>query len=184
MSVATRPLTSDDLLQTPEGDGIRYELLGGELFVSASPAKRHTWILARLARLLGNHVEQRGLGEVFGSPIDVRLTKFDVVVPDIVFIRSERFHLFGEHFLDGAPDLIVEILSPSTRVRDRTDKLRLYARFGVPEYWIVDPESSGITVFVLSRPGSYEALDTSAGFRSTVLPDFELSPPTLFAGID
>jgi Uma2 family endonuclease len=134
---------------------------------------------------MGNFVEQRNLGEVFSSPVDVRLTPYDVVVPDLFFLRTERFHLFDQWALSGAPDLIVEVRSPSTRSRDLTTKLHLYARTGVQEYWIVDPDTSTVTVYTLSASGAYELLPAHGGkVRSNVLSGFELDAHDLVKGLD
>jgi Uma2 family endonuclease len=185
MVTAARPLTYQDLLETPEGDGNRYEILAGELIVTASPSKRHAWISFRLARRMADHVEQRSMGVVFHSPVDVRLTRYDVVVPDIIFLSAERRNIFGERFVDGAPDLIVEVLSPSTRSRDLTAKLQLYARTGVQEYWIVDPDTSDVTVYALSAQGAYELVPAVEGrICSRLLPEFELQTADLLSGID
>src|SRR5687768_1885365 len=111
-------LTYEDLLGSPQDDANRYEILAGELFVSASPSKRHAWISFQLARRLADFVDEHGLGHVFHSPVDVRLTRNDIVVPDVIFLSLERKHLYGDQLVEGPPDLVVEVLSPSTRARD------------------------------------------------------------------
>ncbi|MCC6792702.1 MAG: Uma2 family endonuclease [Thermomicrobiales bacterium] len=183
-STQARALTYEDLLKTPEGDGNRYELLGGEIFVTASPSKKHVWLVNLLTFELTAQLRGRNLGQVFAGPVDVRLTPHDVVVPDIVFIRQERLHIFGERCIEGAPDLIVEVLSPSTRSRDLTIKMQLYARTGVQEYWLVDPDLSTITVYVLFTTGGYEALAPAAdSVASRVLSGIQLNPALLFAEV-
>jgi Uma2 family endonuclease len=182
MSIATRPFTAEDILETPEGDGKRYELIAGELIVTASPSVRHAWIVSRIVRALDAFVGERDLGTIFGSPVDVRLTLFDVVVPDILYVRKERQILFGEHFLEGAPDLVVEVLSSSTRSRDLTEKMALYARMGIAEYWIADPEISRISIYGLTATGGYELLASEENrVVSRVLPGIELDPRLVFS---
>ena len=155
------------------------------MFVTASPAKKHARLSARLLRKLSDHVEQHALGEVFHTPADVRLTPYDVVVPDLFFLSAERGHLFGEKLVDGPPDLVVEILSQSTRLRDLNTKLRLYARAGVAEYWIVDPEQKSVAVHFLNAKGGYDAVpQTDHQIISRVLPEFDLSIDELFSGLD
>jgi Uma2 family endonuclease len=185
MALASRPLTYGDLLQTPEGDGNRYELLGGELFVSRSTQRSHVFASTRLCFLLGKHVDQRNVGEVFHGPVDVRLTPYDVVVPDIIFLKKDRLHVFGDRLVDGRPDLIVEVLSETTRAQDQKDKLQLYARTGIEEYWIVDPDEQVMTVYALSARGTFDHVPAREGrIRSRVLPELELDVASLFAELD
>ncbi len=184
MVASIQSLTYLDLAQTPEDDGKRYELLGGEIIVTASSAKKHVRVSYRLARMLSDHVEQNDLGEILPAPIDVKITPFDVVVPDIIFLSKSRVNIFGEQYVDGPPDLVVEVLSPSTRVRDGTTKLNLYARTGVAEYWIVDPDRASVTVHVLQANGVYQALATTSGTSmSSILPDLQVDPNLLFRDI-
>ena len=172
MVVATQPLTYKDLASTPEGDGNRYELLGGEMFVTPSPAKRHIFLTSRLFLLLSNHVLQNSLGHVFHAPVDVRLTPYDVVVPDILFLSAERANIFGDRLIEGPPDLVAEVLSPSTRSRDLETKRLLYARTGVSEYWIVDIDRSSVTVHILNAAGEFDILVATDGLiESRVLPE-------------
>jgi len=183
--VATKSvLTFEDLMAMPEENGKRYELLGGELYVSASPSRKHVWIASRLGLLLGNHVAERDLGMVFTAPGDIRFSDVDVVVPDIFFLSTRRMKIYGDQFVDGAPDLVVEILSPSTRLRDLNQKRVLYETRGVSEYWIVDLENQSISVLSLSADGRYEHVPPE-GDRvvSPVLPELELLNSSLFHGL-
>lgn len=121
------------------------------------------------------------LGRVYYAPVDVLLPGGDVVVPDILFIRRDRLHIVGPKAIEGPPDLVVEILSPSTRNRDLGTKMEIYARFGVGEYWLLDPLARGITVFVL-RGDRYEPLPQEGGIaRSVVLPGLAIDIAALFA---
>ncbi len=146
--------TYEDYQHTPEDQ--RFELLDGELTMVPAPNLRHQRIGTRLGALLHAFVQERDLGEVFHAPCDVVLSNTDVVQPDLLFVSEERAHLLlgGDNVL-GAPDLVVEILSPSTAGRDRTLKRALYARHGVKEYWLVDPDARTVTVLRLGA-GDFE----------------------------
>ncbi|OFW31349.1 MAG: hypothetical protein A3G76_13160 [Acidobacteria bacterium RIFCSPLOWO2_12_FULL_65_11] len=133
-------LTSDDFLLFPE-DGKRHELIDGEHYVSASPATKHQRIAGNLYWLIRSHLEVHAVGTVMLSPFDVVLSFFDVVVPDLIYFSHERGRqILPATLATGAPELVVEIGSPSTRDRDETIKRRLYERCGVSEYWVVDPK--------------------------------------------
>jgi len=183
MSVLTRPLTYDDLVQMP-ADGNRYEIIDGELFVTAAPMKKHQKLSYRLTRLVGGHVDAGRLGEGYFAPVDVRLATNGIVQPDLLFIRRERLHIYlPSGLVEGPPDLVVEILSPTTRSVDLTRKAALYAREGVPEYWIADPDAATLTVYAL-RNGTYEPFPADPGTaRSLVLPDLVLDLDALFADL-
>ena len=139
-------LTYDDYANLP-GDE-RYELIDGELILVAAPYIIHQWISKKLYALL-MAVEELGLGLVFYAPVDVVLTDNDVVQPDLLFISSKRSDIITEPNVQGAPDLVVEILSRSTSRLDRTRKRELYERHQVKEMWLVDPEVRKIWVLLL-----------------------------------
>ena len=132
----TQKLEYDDLAHTPD-DNRRYELLDGALLVTPSPRPLHQRVSKRLQRQLEVHFEETGLGEVLNAPVDVILTLHDVVVPDLVVVTTPP--QVTERAIEGPPAIIVEILSPTTRMRDRKLKAERYAALGVPHYWIVDP---------------------------------------------
>ena len=132
------PLTYEDYVELPD-DGKRYEILDGELFVSPAPTPRHQRVLFNLASKLREHARDRQLGEILVSPIDLILAPTIIAQPDILFIRVGRESSVTERAIEAAPELVIEILSPSTGRRDRTTKAKLYARFGVPYYWLLDP---------------------------------------------
>jgi Uma2 family endonuclease len=133
-----RPLTYADLPQMPH-DGRRYEIIGGELFASPSPTTIHQLLVYRLTRIVGDAVDSGNLGWVLPGPVDVRLGKHTVVVPDLLLVRTERLDIVKPAFIERAPDLIVEVWSPSTRSRDAVQKAPAYAEAAVPEYWLPDP---------------------------------------------
>jgi Uma2 family endonuclease len=159
---ARRAWTYSDLVALPE-DQLRHELIDGEHFVSPSPNTGHQTISKRLFVALNSHVERHHIGEVLFAPFDVKLSLFTVLVPDLVYFTAERFaRVVNEKHATAAPDLVVEILSPGTRRRDKGRKRAVYDREGVGEYWIVDPEARSITV--LRRPGADAGLTDVAVF--------------------
>jgi len=142
-------LTYEDYCQLPN-DGRRYEILAGEIAVTPAPSPRHQELLLNLARLLDEHVRSRSLGKVYVAPIDVILAQTSVVQPDLVFVGSERLFLVSNRGIEGPPDLAVEVLSPTTEAQDRGTKLQLYARYGIPHCWLIDPDSRGFQVYELA----------------------------------
>ena len=132
-------------------DGRRYEIHEGELSMTPAPSPQHQRILRELFRILDTHVRTLGLGEVFFAPIDVILSDVSIVQPDIVYLTTERSRLVTSRGIEGAPALVVEILSPSTAQIDRHAKLQLYAGHGVPHYWIVDGETRSIEAYSLGN---------------------------------
>ena len=139
--------TYADYAQLPEG--APYELIHGELVMSPSPTPYHQIIQSNLHFVLTQFVRKNNLGQVLAAPMDVRLSEEDTVQPDLIYIAVDRRDIIGEQAIEGAPDLIVEILSPSTAYRDLTTKKRLYEQYGVREYWIVDPEQRTVEIFEL-----------------------------------
>ena len=158
----------EDYLHLPE-DGKRYQIIGGELYVVPAPVPHHQKISRNIEFLLYSLVKERGLGEVFNAPCDVVLSEEDVVQPDIFFISKEREHIIGEKNIQGAPDLIIEILSPRTVEIDSKLKVKLYERYGVKEFWLVEPGRKEVEVLVLAQQG-YTSLGTfKESFASPLL---------------
>jgi Uma2 family endonuclease len=174
--------TYDDLLRMPEPqDGKRYEILDGELVVSPSPSLRHQYVMGQVLRALMREIQDAGRGLVFGAPLDVILSRTRVVIPDHVAVRADRFRILRPRGVFGAPDLVVEILSPSNRRYDRNRKRRIYASSEIPEYWIIDPDANTLEQLVLGErdyvlDGVYEPGDR---LRSAVF-DFEIEVAELF----
>lgn len=152
MATTFTRLTYADLVAMPE-DGKRHELIDGEHFVTPAPATRHQLVLGHLYLDLAGYVEANGLGQVFFAPLDVVLSDYDVVEPDLLFVSTERLERIGRAYVDAAPDLVVEVLSPGTRRIDATKKLRLYEKFGAAEYWMIDPEAEWVEVYRASSAG-------------------------------
>ncbi|MCO5172315.1 MAG: Uma2 family endonuclease [Planctomycetes bacterium] len=175
--------TYEDYRQLPD-DGRRYEVLDGELVVSPSPSRRHQELSKRLQYQLYRHAEvEHRVGEVFYAPFDVILSEDNVVQPDLLFVARERLAAFSERGLEGAPDLVVEILSPSTRARDRGKKREVYARFGVRELWLVDPERDAVDVFerVAGDLVATGSLGRGESLASRVVPGLRIDLAAVFA---
>ncbi|MBE7447173.1 MAG: Uma2 family endonuclease [Planctomycetia bacterium] len=133
-------------------DDKRYELIGGELIMmTPSPIPYHQWISKNIEYEIERFVREKNLGKVFDAPCDVYFDDENVIQPDILFVSEERTHIIGKTHIQGAPDLAVEILSESTAYTDLMKKKRLYARFGVKEYWIVDPDGKTIEIYCLKK---------------------------------
>jgi Uma2 family endonuclease len=154
MASSATKLTYEDFVLFPD-DGKRHELIDGEHFVTPSPNRRHQWVLQNLTTLLVPFVRERRLGRVFFAPFDVVFTPHDVVEPDLLYISAERSGILTEANVQGAPDLVVEVLSPSGRRQDELLKRDLYERGGVAEYWIVDPEAETLKVFRRGEDGGF-----------------------------
>ena len=167
-------LTYEDYASLPE-DGRRYEILDGELAVTSAPSPKHQVVSRNLEWVLHGHVRQKGLGTVLDAPIDVILSTTTIVQPDLLFIRSGREVIVTERGIEGAPDLIVEILSPSSTRQDRVVKAALYARHGVGHYWIVDPEARAIELYELEEEAYRLAVKVAGG---------EILRPSLFPGLE
>jgi Uma2 family endonuclease len=143
-------LTYTDYLRLPDDD-LRHEIIEGEHYVTASPNIRHQRISRRLLYLIEGYLQAHPIGEVFDAPTDVVLSDINVVVPDLIYVSNERAHTLTSQNVRGAPDLIVEILSPGTRRRDEGLKREVYEQLDVREYWLVDPEANTIVVYRRSQ---------------------------------
>jgi Uma2 family endonuclease len=169
----------------PESMEKRYELLDGVLLMVPAPSTTHQRISRNLEYQLIEYCHQFDFGEVLDAPIDVVLGRGDereVVQPDLILVAKNRLTIICEQEVCGAPDLVVEILSPGTEDRDRGYKRVLYARYGVREYWIVDPAKRGIEIYV-PDPGGFVLRATYSGDKplvSPLLPSFHPIPSTIF----
>ena len=143
-------LTHDDFLLFPD-DGKRHELIDGEHHVTPAPFVRHQQIVGRLHLAIGNYLAGNNIGLLLLSPMDVILTRFDVVEPDLLYVSNARAPGLLDKWVHGAPDLVVEVTSKGTRKRDETIKRDLYEREGVLEYWVINPELNVVRVY--SREG-------------------------------
>ena len=178
--VAKAKYTYEDYLNTPEGE--RYELIDGELILVASPNEEHQMTSMELGTMMHSYVKAGDLGWVFHAPFDIVFSDTEVVQPDLMFISKEREHIRTGANVGGAPDLVVEILSPSSVGRDWNYKRELYAKYGVKEYWIADPVHKMVSVMllkdgVLELAGTYVVGDTVA---ATALAGFSVGVGEIF----
>jgi Uma2 family endonuclease len=177
-------LTCDDFVLFPD-DGNRHELIDGEHYVTPSPNRKHQAIVWNLTVMIGSWLQRHAIGRAFAAPFDVVFSEFDVVEPDLLFVSGVRQHevLTPEH-VRGAPDLVVEIGSPGTRKRDETIKRRLYERFAVSEYWVIDPELDTIKIYRRSgdrytRPAEL-TLEHGDTLTTSLLPGLEMPLAKIF----
>jgi Uma2 family endonuclease len=175
--------TYEDYCRLPE-DGWRYEVLRGKLHMTPAPSWPHQDAVWNFGFLLKAFVREKGLGKVAGAPADILLPGglATPVQPDVFFISRERLGIIHDSHIEGAPDLILEVLSPSNWLTDRRDKFQIYAAAGVREYWIADPKNRDVEVFVL-RDGTYELLGRfgpGERARSETLPGFEPAIDEIF----
>lgn len=173
-------LTYDDFVHFPD-DGMRHELIDGEHYVTPAPNVKHQIVAGNIFGHIWSFLKgHKGVGRVFIAPFDVVFSDFDVVEPDVLFVCSVRLpDVMTDENLRGAPDLVVEIGSPSTRRRDEKIKLRLYERSGVSEYWVVDPDLDAVKVYRLAE-GRYGAprelaLENNDGLTTPLLPGLQLA---------
>ena len=171
----------NDLLNMPE-DGRRYEIYRGELVVVPSPLPRHQIVALSVCTLLREYARRAG-GIVLAAPLDIVFGEFDVVQPDVLFFRADRRHLVQPDAVTRhAPDIVVEVLSPSTAPIDRGRKMRTFAHYGVPEYWVVDPVARRIEVHGL-EDGVYRETQVATGdetVQSVLLPDLTFEAARVF----
>ena len=178
-------LTYDDFLLFPD-DGQRHEIIDGEHYVTPSPSIQHQDLAGRLYVELTLHLRRHpGAGRVFMAPLDVIFTKWDVVEPDVLFVAGDQVEILTDKNVQGAPALVVEVLSPGTRKRDEQVKRRLFERGGTREYWLVDPERDLVEIFRRQADGSFprvaelarEARDT---LSTPLLPGLAIGLDALF----
>lgn len=172
----------DDYLRLPD-DGKRYEIIEGVLYVANAPSIEHQFTVSEIHFQLKLFVHESALGQVYTSPLEVHLSETTKPVqPDLLFIRSERQPPPGAQFLVGAPDLIVEVISPGSIRLDRHIKFDVYERSGVPEYWLADPKVRLVEVYTLSN-GEYALLGQYTNdevIESKVLAGLQIKTSTLF----
>ena len=143
----TKKYTYEDYCKI--SDDKRYELIDGELLMTPSPLTNHQRISRRLEFILEKFITENKLGELFDAPYDVYFDNENVVQPDILFISKDKLGIIGEKNVQGAPDLVIEIITENSAYRDMVQKKKLYAKFGVKEYWIVIPEGEEIEIYIL-----------------------------------
>jgi Uma2 family endonuclease len=174
-------LTFEQFRELPN-DGKRYELVHGEVHVTPAPATRHQAVVQNLSLSLGSQVIKNRLGEVWTAPLDVRLSADTALQPDLIFISNARAGIIQEDWIAGSPDVVVEVLSPSTAAHDRATKLPIYAEARVTEVWFIDPTAKIVEVLKLQGK-KYLVEATLAGEQvlvSSFFPEWQLPLPDLF----
>ena len=162
-----------------------YELIEGEIVKKNAPTPRHQAILGNINDILRTHVKSKNLGTVLFAPIDVFLDANNQLQPDLIFIAQEKKHIITSNGIEGVPTIVIEIISPSTGKYDRGGKMRVYKRHAVAEYWIIDPKSQSVEIYVY-RDGDYD-LDSFAvengNLITTIFPELTLKAEDIFADI-
>lgn len=175
--------TYEDYLLFPQ-DGRRHELIAGEHFMTPSPRTKHQRISGQLFYKIYDFLKNTPLGEVFCAPYDVVFSDVDVVEPDLLFVSAKRKSIITEKNIQGAPDLVIEILSESTRKTDEMIKRKLYERHGVTEYWIVDPELETIKIYRMADKGYIRSAELSLEKQEVLvtplLPNFSIPLSEIF----
>ena len=182
-TIVAPKLTYADLRAMPN-DGKRYELLDGEVYMTPSPTTQHQRIVARLHLLLHEFSRNKEVGEVLFAPLDVVFDDRNVVQPDLLFVSSGHSAAITPAYVAGPPDLVIEVLSPSTASYDRETKLQVYARAGVPEIWYVDGASRTVEILVLTADKQYARTAHAKGegrIASTALPGLAIDLQEIFA---
>jgi len=170
--------TYDDYAQIPD-DGQRHEIIDGEHYVNPSPSTLHQHVSKRLQYQLYTRIELVGLGVLFNAPMDVQLSEHDIVQPDLVIILKENVRKITPANIQVAPDLVVEILSPSNMDYDRSTKRNLYERFGVREYWVIDPFEQQVDQWVL-RDEKYVLMPKSKVLTLSIVNGIEVDFDTVW----
>jgi Uma2 family endonuclease len=179
-----RKMTYEDLQALPD-DRFRHELIDGEHIVSPSPSVKHQRVARNIGFAIFAFVRPSRLGEVFLAPLDVLFTRFDVVEPDVLYVAAENAERLLERYVDGAPDLVVEVLSPSSRSIDKVRKPRLYDAHGVREYWLADPKTDTLGIYrrdAAGRLALLTSLSLAAGdvLETPLLPGLRIPLPEIF----
>ncbi|MHB8370685.1 MAG: Uma2 family endonuclease [Leptospirales bacterium] len=177
--------TYEDYLALPDVPGpLLYEVIDGELYRIPNPPTKHQSLVGEFFVVIATYLKQNPLGEIFVIPFDVIFSPapLQYVVPDLVFVSTARSAIVTEQNIQGIPDLIVEIISYWTERHDRQTKRSLYERFGVPEYWIVDPETETVQVFRLSAGRYPDPLEYGKGdlLESPLFPGLSISLSEVF----
>lgn len=154
-------------LELDDDDLHLYELIDGELVKKSAPAPKHQEVLSELYDQVKAHVKSQRLGKVYFAPVDVTFDGYNSVQPDLLFIPNDRLGIVTREGIEGAPALVVEIISPTSAIRDRNVKKKLYERHGVNEYWLVDAPNETVEIFTLEN-GRYELFSAASAAEGTL----------------
>jgi|SRR5579862_3426195 len=180
MATTVKKLTYADYEKIP-ADGFRHEIIGGEEFMTPAPNLDHQTVVVNLTAILRDYTLAKKLGRVFVAPTDVLLSKHDIVEPDVIFVSEKRLSILTEKNIQGAPDLVIEVLSPSTQAEDRGPKLALYERSGVAEYWIADPTSKTVEIREFGTTRRTRVYKEGQAFESVLLAGLSVKLADVFA---
>jgi Uma2 family endonuclease len=175
------PLTVAEYRNLPE-TGPRYQLIEGDFYMAPAPNRFHQDISRNLEVILANYLSTHPIGVLYDAPFDVYLTDIDVFQPDLLIVLNENRSILTDAGAEGVPDFVVEVLSPKTRQLDLVNKKRVYARMGVKELWIIDPEEKDVAVYRFDQDPT-EPVTTLSGemeVNSPLLPDLKISLPDIF----
>lgn len=180
-AIQAAPLTVEDYRLLPEG-GPRYQLIEGDLFMAPAPNRYHQDISGNICFLLAKHLEKHPLGKLYTAPFDVYFDEINVHQPDVVFVSNKNKSILTHAGAEGAPDFVVEILSPKTAELDKKPKRRVFARSGVNELWIIDPEMKLVHVYFLQKDADRPAATYSEKdiFTSPHFPGLKISGAKIF----
>jgi Uma2 family endonuclease len=180
-----RRWTYEEFAKLPD-DGNRYEIIAGDLYVTPAPRTLHQRVVTKITALLETFVTQHDLGWVLAGPIDILFAEGDYLEPDLVFVRRERKGIITDRGLEAAPELVVEVLSPSTSARDHGIKRERYAYYGVQEYWVVDAERKQVEVYrMMVDPTTPEVVRDRLRWKlHPTAPELEIDVPELLKGFE
>jgi len=181
--IAAERVSVEDYRAMPEG-GPRYQLIGGELHMAPAPNLYHQKVSWNLAKLFSRYLDAHPVGQAFYAPCDVYLDACNVVQPDLLFVANGNLGILGEDGIHGAPDLVIEILSPSTALLDTKTKRAIYARAGVKEFWIVDPTLQQVHLYDFARDAAkaVRLVEDDEAFETPLLPGLTISAVEVFNG--
>lgn len=173
-------LTYQDYLQYPD-DGKHHEIIDGEHYMTAAPFFSHQYYLKKIVHQMENYLNKTNQGIVLFAPLDVILSDYDVVQPDILYVSKDNYPVIKEKGVFGTPDLVVEILSASTEQRDKKLKMDLYARYGIPGYWIVDPNEKLVFQYIFKENRYFRNSVCDKKLTSVVIPGLTLDLEKVFS---
>ncbi len=183
MDTAQMPMvTAEDYQNMPE-TGPRYQLIEGDLYMSPAPNRFHQDISLNLERILDRWLEKHPIGKLYHAPFDVYLDEFNVFQPDILFVSKERLSILSDRGAEGAPDFVIEILSPRNAKIDRFNKRKMYGRHGVTEQWIIEPETKRILVYRFADHSDKPSVihEHGAVIETALLPGLQIDTRQVFA---